>query len=278
MPVLVILAAILFIAAALAGLKLLVDAFSEGILWGLGYLFVPFVSLIFVATHWNKTRKTFTFSICCSVSAAACLLIAFGPEACGKVVAAALQKNPSFATHSNAPSEPVAIELVGKRQELSTLETWVRNEAAALTQTYNDLAKKRSALANQKQDAIVKFNAEAADYAQRKANFDSKSAEYTELRSEVEKLTAERSSIHATSPGQTSNVVMYSTSWCSACKAARDYLAQHNIPYEDHDVEHDSEAAEKFHSLGGNGVPLIIVNGKQMEGFDPEWIESSLHG
>ncbi|HEX3654699.1 MAG TPA: hypothetical protein VHV55_02780 [Pirellulales bacterium] len=36
---------------------LLVVAFEEEIAWGIACLILPFVSLIFVATHWNKSAK-----------------------------------------------------------------------------------------------------------------------------------------------------------------------------------------------------------------------------
>jgi len=40
-------------------IKLLILAFRTSVLWGLGYIFIPFVSLIFVAMHWEKTRSPF---------------------------------------------------------------------------------------------------------------------------------------------------------------------------------------------------------------------------
>jgi len=48
------------VAVMLAGaIWLLVTAFSESILWGLGCLFVPFVSLIFLILHFDKAGKPF---------------------------------------------------------------------------------------------------------------------------------------------------------------------------------------------------------------------------
>jgi len=41
------------------GIKLLILAFQTSVLWGLGYLFVPFVSLIFIVMHWDKTKSPF---------------------------------------------------------------------------------------------------------------------------------------------------------------------------------------------------------------------------
>jgi len=41
------------------GIQLLITAFQTSILWGLGYIFVPFVSLIFVIVHWSEAKKPF---------------------------------------------------------------------------------------------------------------------------------------------------------------------------------------------------------------------------
>jgi uncharacterized membrane protein HdeD (DUF308 family) len=41
------------------GILLLVAAFKENVLWGLGCLLVPFVSLVFLIMHWDKAKKPF---------------------------------------------------------------------------------------------------------------------------------------------------------------------------------------------------------------------------
>ena len=55
------------IAAFITGILILVEAFKESLLWGLGSLIVPFVILIFVLTHWNETGKLFLYNIAASV-------------------------------------------------------------------------------------------------------------------------------------------------------------------------------------------------------------------
>lgn len=47
------------IALFIFSIMLLIEAFKESVLWGLGYLFVPFVSLIFVIMHWDKAKGPF---------------------------------------------------------------------------------------------------------------------------------------------------------------------------------------------------------------------------
>jgi F0F1-type ATP synthase assembly protein I len=41
------------------GVQLLITAFQESILWGLGYIFIPLVSLIFIIVHWQEAKKPF---------------------------------------------------------------------------------------------------------------------------------------------------------------------------------------------------------------------------
>jgi hypothetical protein len=57
----------LFVIGALvmgvAGIVLLIKAFQTSVLWGLGYLFVPFVSLIFVIMYWQDTKKPFLYTL-----------------------------------------------------------------------------------------------------------------------------------------------------------------------------------------------------------------------
>lgn len=42
---------------------LLIRAFQTSIWWGLGYLFVPFVSLVFLIIHWDVAKKPFLMSL-----------------------------------------------------------------------------------------------------------------------------------------------------------------------------------------------------------------------
>lgn len=51
------------IAALVTSILILVEAFKESVLWGLGCLLVPFVILIFVATHWSETGKLFLYNL-----------------------------------------------------------------------------------------------------------------------------------------------------------------------------------------------------------------------
>jgi len=49
--------------AVVGSIWLLVLAFQESVLWGLGSLFIPLVSLIFTIMFWPKTMKPFLIAI-----------------------------------------------------------------------------------------------------------------------------------------------------------------------------------------------------------------------
>lgn len=51
------------IIALVFGIQLIIAAFRTSILWGLGYLFVPFVALIFIIVHWDVAKRPFLLSL-----------------------------------------------------------------------------------------------------------------------------------------------------------------------------------------------------------------------
>lgn len=77
-------------------------------------------------------------------------------------------------------------------------------------------------------------------------------------------------------------VTVYGTSWCGACRAARQYLSEHKIPFADKDVESDPaaarELAEKASKMGipTDRVPILDVRGRLLLGFDRARVEALL--
>lgn len=63
-------------------------------------------------------------------------------------------------------------------------------------------------------------------------------------------------------------VVMYSAVWCGVCKKARRYFVENDIPFREFDVESSQQGREDFASLGGTGVPIILVDDVRMNGFN----------
>ncbi len=72
------------------------------------------------------------------------------------------------------------------------------------------------------------------------------------------------------------DVVMYATSWCGYCQRARDFFEENKIHYTEYDIERDRSARERYAEYRTPGVPLIIVNGKVVRGFDRRAILAAL--
>jgi len=60
---------IALLVALVSGIWLLVVAFKTSVWWGLGSLFIPFVSLIFVIMNWQAAKKPFLINLAATVVA-----------------------------------------------------------------------------------------------------------------------------------------------------------------------------------------------------------------
>jgi glutaredoxin len=83
-------------------------------------------------------------------------------------------------------------------------------------------------------------------------------------------------------PSGTPVVTIYGTSWCGACRAARQYLTERKIPFADKDIERDADAAQELATKAAkmgiptDRVPVIDVRGRLLLGFDKARIEALL--
>lgn len=72
-------------------------------------------------------------------------------------------------------------------------------------------------------------------------------------------------------------VIVYSTSTCSYCIMAKDFLKDHNIKFKDINVAEDQKAAQEMVKKSGqSGVPVIDINGEIIIGFDKDKIKKAL--
>ena len=74
-------------------------------------------------------------------------------------------------------------------------------------------------------------------------------------------------------------IVLFSTSWCPHCKAAKEYFTSNNIPFINRDVELDSEALELLSGkYKSQGVPVIVIgeDAEVIKGFDQTRFERAL--
>jgi glutaredoxin len=65
-------------------------------------------------------------------------------------------------------------------------------------------------------------------------------------------------------------VLMYGTEGCEDCEAAKQFMDKNNITFYEYDIEISSEGKKQYAVLGGNGVPLLLINGMKIKGFKPK--------
>ncbi len=78
-----------------------------------------------------------------------------------------------------------------------------------------------------------------------------------------------------------SNVTIYTTSQCPWCKKTKNFFQEHDIDYEEVDVESDEDAQEEMiEKSGQRGVPVTIIDDDGEEeivvGFDEDELSEHL--
>jgi len=71
-------------------------------------------------------------------------------------------------------------------------------------------------------------------------------------------------------------IVMFSSSTCPFCKAARALLSKNKLKYTEYLIDRDEIKNAEFLSLGGSVVPLIFIDDRRIEGFSTETIQSAI--
>lgn len=67
-------------------------------------------------------------------------------------------------------------------------------------------------------------------------------------------------------------VVMFATAWCKYCKKARSLLEERGVKFTEYDIEKSEIGAAKYKAVRGSGVPVLVIGGQVVRGFDPNKI------
>lgn len=79
-----------------------------------------------------------------------------------------------------------------------------------------------------------------------------------------------------------SDIVIFGASWCGACRQAEAYFRERGIPFIERDIETDPTAQADMQrraaaaGIRPNGIPVIDVRGRVMQGFDRAAVERAL--
>jgi len=72
-------------------------------------------------------------------------------------------------------------------------------------------------------------------------------------------------------------VKIYTTKTCGFCKLAKEFLIKNKIIYTEMDVTNDQSAAQEMIDKSGQmGVPVLVIDGQVIIGFDKEKIKKAL--
>lgn len=295
-PIPIVFAIIGGIAALIGGIMLLVAAFRVSVWWGVAYLLVPFASLVFLFKHWEEARQGFWINLLGAL-----------------ILCGAVFSTPN--TRKNVKNLPAAVKLPmvekqkpvdlnaqieAKRAEIDRMEAQFAQQGAAVTQQFQALNARRSALKPGDAPAVDAFNAEAAAYQQANTALKQLRQQIDEAQRDLGGLLDERSrkkaggkpgasntrtisfdrspAASAAAPARRASapVVIFSTSHCGWCTRAKQYFASKGVSYEERDIERSPDAEAEFKRLGGRGVPLILVGSEKIEGFDQRRLDQLL--
>ncbi|GGG80213.1 glutaredoxin family protein [Edaphobacter dinghuensis] len=65
-------------------------------------------------------------------------------------------------------------------------------------------------------------------------------------------------------------LTVYSASWCRDCREAKRFLAKHNIPFTEIDIEETPGAAEEvLENVGKRAIPQFVLDGKWIQPYRP---------
>jgi glutaredoxin len=66
------------------------------------------------------------------------------------------------------------------------------------------------------------------------------------------------------------DLTIYSASWCRDCREAKRFLAKHNIPFKEIDIEQVPGAADAVvANVGKRAIPQFVIDGKWVQPYKP---------
>jgi glutaredoxin len=256
---------------AVGGVMMIVAAFRESVLWGLAYLFIPFAALVFLIKYWSQAKKGFLINM-----AGLCVFLGLfftspqiRPALAGLAVNARV---PGAAASAKKQKNDFESAISEKRELVSALQANLARLTVESDRQYKELTERRNTLNTNDQAAVDKFNADTAAYL-------TQAEQFQQLRQQIDATNAELEDLPAKRAAEQKEVVIYSTSWCAACKQAKRYMDSKGINYREVDVEKSAEGGEEYKRQGGDGsVPLIVMGNEKMRGFNPDKLDSMLQG
>ncbi|MHC6180402.1 glutaredoxin family protein [Clostridium sp. JNZ X4-2] len=74
-----------------------------------------------------------------------------------------------------------------------------------------------------------------------------------------------------------SKVDIFTTSTCQYCHSAKEFFTKNNIDFTEHNITTDAHARKELMKKGYRSVPVIVIDGEYLVGFNESKVESLLN-
>ncbi|AMA74450.1 MULTISPECIES: glutaredoxin family protein [Aneurinibacillus] len=72
------------------------------------------------------------------------------------------------------------------------------------------------------------------------------------------------------------SIIVYSAPGCSTCEMVKNYLKEKGHTFEVRDVLSNRKYQQEVEALGVMGIPVTVINGKAIKGFEPAELDKLL--
>jgi len=73
------------------------------------------------------------------------------------------------------------------------------------------------------------------------------------------------------------NVVIFTSNTWPYCVTAKDYLDEKGVSYIEKNIQTDKAARKELMGMGHMGVPVLVIDGEEVVGFDKPKIDQLLN-
>lgn len=105
----------------------------------------------------------------------------------------------------------------------------------------------------------------------------------TVYRGEFSRLRPGRGGVAPAEPrpsasGAGARAVVYSAEWCGVCRKTKAWLRERGVAVEERDIDRDPRALAELVAIAGKdpAIPVTVIGGKAVGGFDPAGLSSAL--
>lgn len=71
-------------------------------------------------------------------------------------------------------------------------------------------------------------------------------------------------------------VIVYMADWCPWCHRVMEFLKEHDVEFEARNVEERQYAQESMEKSGQTGIPVTLVDGEVVVGYDVDRLKELL--